>query len=138
MTSGCGCSIPETPRLHLERARNREVSSETAWCAGYWRGECPGRGWWGRELKEANKPPNQPKYIKNGAKNGWFPTLFDLKIAENKVFYSKVPYKIYSTPKMFFERHMRLKIFRYLRRCGVTPCSKFESHISPQPSGLGL
>jgi hypothetical protein len=31
---------------------------------------------------------------KNGAKNRWFPTLLDLGIAENTVFYSKVFNKI--------------------------------------------
>jgi hypothetical protein len=60
------------------------------------RGECLARGWWWRELKEANKPPRRPKYTKKDAKNGWFPALIDLKIAINAVFSSKVLYKIYS------------------------------------------
>ncbi len=47
---------------HLERAREREGRSETAWCAAYW--ECPGRGFWWQELKEANKPPIYQKYMK--------------------------------------------------------------------------
>jgi hypothetical protein len=34
----------EAPRLHLERARDREGSSETAWCADYWQGECQAGG----------------------------------------------------------------------------------------------
>jgi hypothetical protein len=56
------------------------------------------RGWWWRELKEANKPPSRPKYIhKNGA-----------KIA---VFCSKVLNKIYSQD--FLEEYIDFKIFHY-------------------------
>ncbi len=43
--------------LHLERARDREDGSETAWCTENQQGERPGMGWWWRELKQANKPP---------------------------------------------------------------------------------
>jgi hypothetical protein len=43
-------------------------------------GECPGRGWWWRELKEANK----------GTKNVMFYALIDLKIAKNAILYLKV------------------------------------------------
>jgi hypothetical protein len=61
--------------LHLERARDREGSSETAWCADYWRGECPGMEWWWRELKEANKPPCQLKCKKTAMKMDSFPLM---------------------------------------------------------------
>jgi hypothetical protein len=40
-------------RLHLERPRDRESGTKTAWCADYWRGECLGTGWWWRESKLA-------------------------------------------------------------------------------------
>jgi hypothetical protein len=36
-------------------------------------GKCPGRGWWWRELKEANKSPMLAVIHKNGTKNGQFP-----------------------------------------------------------------
>jgi hypothetical protein len=49
--------------------------------------ECLSRGHWWRELKEVNKPPILPNINKNGAKNRWFPSLIDLKIAKNAVFY---------------------------------------------------
>ncbi len=64
----------EALRLHIERARDYEGGSETAWCANYWRGECPGNRW-SRELKEANKTPCQPKYTKAAPKTGGFPHL---------------------------------------------------------------
>ncbi len=60
----------EAPCLDLERARDLEGGSETAWCADYWLGECPGRGWWWRELKQANKPPCWLKHTKMAPKTG--------------------------------------------------------------------
>jgi hypothetical protein len=57
-------------------------------------GECPSRRWRWREFKESNKPPPAKK-IQNSAKNGQFPALIDLKIAENTVFYSEILKKIY-------------------------------------------
>jgi hypothetical protein len=56
--------------------------------------ECLGRGWWWRELKSLIHPKS-PECTKM-RKNGWFPTLTDLKIAKNAVFYLKIIYKIYS------------------------------------------
>jgi hypothetical protein len=32
---------------------------------------------------------------------------------------------------MFFEENMNLKIFHYLRRCGVIPVQSFGNHIHP-------
>ncbi len=58
-----------------------------------------GAGWW-RELKGPNKSTSAETY-KNSAKNGQFPELFGLKIAENAVFCSKVRY----TPKIFLRIH---------------------------------
>jgi hypothetical protein len=76
--------------LHLERFRDRESGSRTAWCANYWWGECPGRGWW---LRESNKPPKLPGMYKNDQ----FPALINLKIAEMPLFlYLKELNKIYS------------------------------------------
>jgi hypothetical protein len=90
------------PRLHLGRARDREGSSEIAWCTDYWRGECPGKGWWWRELKEANKPPCWTKYTKTAPKKRNFPALFGLKIIKNGIFCSK--YLISYTPKTFLRK----------------------------------
>jgi hypothetical protein len=39
--------LSEATRAHLERARDREGGSRTAWCIDYWRWECLARGWWG-------------------------------------------------------------------------------------------
>jgi hypothetical protein len=51
----------------------------------------------GKEVqKDANKPPCQPKYMQNGAKNRRFAALIDLKIAKNTLFCSNVLTKIYS------------------------------------------
>jgi hypothetical protein len=69
------------------------------------------------------------KIHKNGSKNGQFPTLIDLKIAENTVFHSKIPNKIYS--QFFFKEYINFKIFHYLRQCGVIPVQNFGSHVHP-------
>jgi hypothetical protein len=42
--TSCPCLSRELHCLHLERARDCEGGLGTAWCADYWRGECPGRG----------------------------------------------------------------------------------------------
>jgi hypothetical protein len=83
-------------RLYLLRARDHDGGLEIAWFTDYWRGECPSRGWWWRELKEANKPPCRPKYTKKQHQKLAVTTLFGLKIAEYTVFRSKVLNKIYS------------------------------------------
>jgi hypothetical protein len=70
-------------------------------------------------------------------KNGQFPALSDLKNAKNAFFYLKVLNKIYFQDK-FLRNTLFLKIFCYLRRCGVIPVQSFKSHIRPQPPGLGL
>jgi hypothetical protein len=73
----------EALHLHLERARDREGSSETAWCTDYWRGECLVRG----VLVEGVKGANQPEEItKNRAKNRQFPTLSVLKLLKTPFF----------------------------------------------------
>jgi hypothetical protein len=89
----------EALRLHLERARDSEGGSKTAWCADYWQGECRGRGWWWRVSKESKTPQCHPECMKI-AKNRRFRALFSLKIAKNPVFLSKVLNKIYS-PDVF-------------------------------------
>jgi hypothetical protein len=79
----------EAPLLHLERARDCEGGSKTAWCADYWWGECPGRGSRWRESKNL-------ECMKIAKKNRQFPALADLKIIKNEVFYLRVLNKIYS------------------------------------------
>jgi hypothetical protein len=67
----------------------------------YWCGECPGRGWWWREPTESNKPPwNVQKLCQNVR----FPSLLDLKIAENANFYLKVLNKNI-LPRLFLRIH---------------------------------
>ncbi len=39
---------------------------------------------------------------------------------------------------MFYEDYMNFTFFCYFRQCGVIPIQSFESHIRPQPSGLGI
>jgi hypothetical protein len=74
-------------------------------------GSARSRGWWWRELKEANKPPSWPKYTKTGLKTGGFLHF----CPKNAVFHLQVLNKIYvCTPKMFFREHVNFKISRYL------------------------
>ncbi len=86
----------EAPRLHLERVRDHEGGSRTAWCTDYWRGECPARGWWWRESKKLNKPSKPPGMYKNSAKTGGFPHLLTLKSLKMLFFYLEVLNKINS------------------------------------------
>jgi hypothetical protein len=77
------------PDLHLERARDRVGRSRTAWCANYWRGECPVQGWWWRGSQKSNKPSKPPEIDENGKKTDGFAHIL-------AVFRSKVLNKIYS------------------------------------------
>jgi hypothetical protein len=72
----------EASRLHLERARDHEGGSETAWCA-LLAGGVPRQG---VVVEEGVKSPMPAKIHKNGTKNRQFPALIDLKIAENTFF----------------------------------------------------
>ncbi len=58
----------EAPGLHLERARDRVGGSRTAWCADYWRGECPAWGWWWSDSLKSYKPSQPYEIAKNGEK----------------------------------------------------------------------
>jgi hypothetical protein len=98
----------EALHLHLERARDREGSSETAWCTDYWRGECPGRGCWWRELKLANQPE---EINKNGAKNGQFPTLSVLKLLKTPFFSQKYLIRYSRLPRYFLRNTLILRFF---------------------------
>ncbi len=68
LTSCCGRSLKLRAFTQKELCRDGEGSSKTAWSADYWLGECPGRGLWLRELKEANKPLSWLKYTKMAPK----------------------------------------------------------------------
>jgi hypothetical protein len=68
----------------------------------------PGRGWWWRGVKGVKKAPTPPGICKNSSKKGRFPTLIDLKITKNAVFYSKL---IRFISKMFSEKYMNKKKF---------------------------
>jgi hypothetical protein len=54
------------PDLHLERARDRVGRSRTAWCADYWRGECPALGGGGEVIYTFTAVRNSQKRQKNG------------------------------------------------------------------------
>jgi hypothetical protein len=68
----------ESPCLHLERVRNREGSSKTAWCEDHCQGGVLWQGVVVEGVKYAPKPPG----------------LYE--IAEKAVLHLKVPNKIYS------------------------------------------
>ncbi len=52
-------------------------------------GECPGRGWWWRELKETNKPPCWSKYTKAGQKRAVSRTFLAKKSPKRSFFTQK-------------------------------------------------
>jgi hypothetical protein len=64
----CRGRSPGAPGLHLERGRDRVGGSRTAWCADYWRGECPALGWWWRVSKKSYIPSQSYEIAKNGEK----------------------------------------------------------------------
>jgi hypothetical protein len=59
-------------------------------------GGVSGQGVVEEDVKGSKKTSQPAEIHKIGIKNGWFPALFGLKIAENAVFHSKVLNKIYS------------------------------------------
>ncbi len=69
----------EAPRLNFERAGDWEGRSRTAWCADFWQGKCPARGWWLGESKKFNKPSMLPVMYENGPKRADFLHFFLLK-----------------------------------------------------------
>ncbi len=94
------------------------------------------RGWWWRELKEANKPARWPKYTEMALEMGCCPHFLTENLLKMPFFTQK--YSIRHNPKMFFEKYINFKFFWYLGCCGVIPIQGFGSHIRPQQSGLGL
>jgi hypothetical protein len=83
----------EATSLHLERDRDHEGGSKTAWCVDYWEGECPAREWWWRESKKSN---NYAFQAAQNVQKGQFTALNGFKNAKNFIFYLKVQNKIYS------------------------------------------
>ncbi len=123
------------PGLHLERVRDRVGGSRTAWCADYWRGECPALGWWWR-ISQKSYIPSQPYEIaKNGEKTGGFTHI--LAYNSRKTPFFALKFLTRCTHKMFFEEHTNFEGY-YLSRCRDIPLQSFGSHIHPQPHGLGL
>jgi hypothetical protein len=115
-------------RLHLERARDCECSSNVAWCADIWQG-VPGQGAVVEGVKGVKQVSMPPGIYKNSTKNGRFPALVDIKVTEKAVFNSKFINKKYS--QEFFENYINFKNFCSLKRCGVIPVQSFGSHITP-------
>ncbi len=133
----CRDRSQEAPGLHLERARDRAGDSRTAWCADFWRGECPAQGWWWRDSKKSYKPSQQYEIAKNGEKTGGFAHILAYNSLKTPFFALKYFLTRY-THKTFFEEYLNFKIFCNLSHCGVIPVRSFGSHIRPQPHGLGL
>jgi hypothetical protein len=96
----------EAPRLHVKRARDcegRKVAQILLGAPTMGKGECPGRGLWWRELKEANKSPSRLKYTKMASKIAGFPHFLALKSPKAPFFAPKCLIRhMYSTSKMFF------------------------------------
>ncbi len=125
----------EAPDQHLERARDRVGGSKTAWCADYWRGECPVRGWWWRRSQKSNKPSKLPERYENGEKTGGFAHVLANESPKTPFFAQK--YLTRYTHETFFKEYMNFET-HYLSHCRVIPLQSFRSHIRPQPHGLGL
>jgi hypothetical protein len=94
-------------------------------CTDYRQGECLGRGWWWRELKEANKPPAGQNKQKRHRKQ-LISCLLGLKIAYPPFFAQK--YLIRYTPKMFFEESIN---FFFHKALWSYTCSKFQESYTP-------
>ncbi len=119
----------EAPDLHLERARDRVGSSRTAWCADYWRGECPVQGQWWRGSHGQLSLQSCPKYVdENGKKRAYK--------SPKTLFFAQKYFTRY-THETFFEEYMNLEA-HYFSHCRVISLQSFGSHIRPQPHGLEL
>jgi hypothetical protein len=111
---------PEAPRLPLEKARECEGGSRTAWCATYWRGGSAQPGGGGRGSQRSL--PSCLKCTKMMS-NGWFSAFIYLKIATNYVIYFKVLNKIYSRDVFLRNNHFvatvlyKKKMGRFAPRC---------------------
>ncbi len=120
--------------LHLERAGDRVGGSRTAWCADYWRRECPVPEWWWRRSQKSNKTSKPPKIYENGKKSSFAHVLAN--ISPKMPFFTQ-KYLTRYTHKTFFEENINFKT-HYFSHCRVIPLQSFENHICPQPHGLGL
>jgi hypothetical protein len=100
--------LSEAPRLYLERARDCEGGSKTAWCADYWQTECQGRGGGGGSSRN-QICPMLPGMYKNGEKTGGF--AHDLAYKSSKTLFFAQKYLTRYTPETFFEEYINLEIF---------------------------
>ncbi len=89
--------------LHLERARDRMGHSRTAWCADYWRGECPVQGWWWRGSQKPNKPSKPPEIDKNSELTDGFAHILAYKSPKTPFFAQK--YLTRYTHETFFQEY---------------------------------
>ncbi len=129
-----GCS-QEAPGLHLERARDRAGSSRTAWRADYWQGECPAQGWWWRYSQKSYMTSQPFEIAENGEKTGGFAHVLAYKSPKTPFFAPK--YFTTYIHKTFFEEYTNFEAHIF-SRFGDISVRSFESHIRPQPHGLGL
>jgi hypothetical protein len=133
LTSCCSCSW----KLRAFTKKELETGSDIAWCTNCGQGECPGMGWWWRELKEANKPTCRPNCTNTVLKTAVSHTFW-LKNRQKHSFYSKELNKIYSQD--VFWGINKVQKFSLFKALGKSTCSKFwESYsVCPQPSRLRL
>jgi hypothetical protein len=124
-----------SPDLHLERARDRVGRSRNAWCADYWRGECPVQGRWWRGSQKPNKPSKLHEIDENGEKTDGFTHVLAYKSPKTPFFAQKFLTRY--THEAFFEEYTNFQA-HYLNHCWLIPLQSFGSHIRPQPHGLGL
>jgi hypothetical protein len=98
----------------LERASDCVVDSRTAWCADYWRGECPVQGWWWRGSQKPNKPSKPPEIDENNKKTGVFAHVLAYKSQKTPFFAHK--YLTRYTHETFFEEYTNFED-HYLSFC---------------------
>jgi hypothetical protein len=98
----------EALRLHLERARDREGGSKTAWCVNYWRGSARARGGGGGSQRSKIRP-HAAEIYKNGKNTGGFVLILAYKLSKTPFFPQKF-LTIY-TPETCFEDYINLKFF---------------------------
>ena len=133
--TSCRGRSQEAPGLHLERARDRAGGSRTAWCADYWRRECPAQGWWWRYSWKSYMTSQPYEIAENGEKTDGFAHVLAYKSPKTPFFALK--YLTRYTHETFFEEYTNFEA-HYLSRCRDISLQSFGSQIRPQPHGLGL
>jgi hypothetical protein len=105
----------EAPHFHLERATVETIRAAQNYLVHrlLTRG-VPRQGVVVKGVKYASMAPEM---CANGEKTGGFPNFLAYKLPKMPLFAKK--YFTRYTPETCFEKYINLKIFRYLRHCGV-------------------